>query len=171
MDACGRIFTCLRALIFGEDFSSDPVSRVFGLIVHKSSGGQVQLDTAILSQVNMHSHVLYLSLALSIRVEMGETHTSRSSSTSSLPVLHAGSSMCWQDADQQGCCGAPNNSSSSVYSIHSSLRYCCLGYHSSFADLASCQHMLLSACRTARLWGPTQPQLWACKKARLWGPM
>lgn len=46
-----RIFTCLRALIFGEDFSSDPVSRVFGLIVHKSSGGQVQLDTAILSQV------------------------------------------------------------------------------------------------------------------------
>ncbi len=46
-----RIVTCLRALIFGEDFSSDPVSRVFGLIVHKSSGGQVQLDTAILSQV------------------------------------------------------------------------------------------------------------------------
>ena len=46
-----RIFTCLRALIFGEDFSSDPVSRVFGLIVHKSSGGQVQVDTAILSQV------------------------------------------------------------------------------------------------------------------------
>lgn len=46
-----RIFTCLRALIFGEDFSSDPVSRVFGLIVHKSSRGQVQVDTAILSQV------------------------------------------------------------------------------------------------------------------------
>ena len=46
-----RIFTCLRALIFGEDFSSDPVSRVFSLIVHKSSGGQVELDTAILSQV------------------------------------------------------------------------------------------------------------------------
>ncbi|KAA6423153.1 MAG: GPCR-type G protein 1-like [Trebouxia sp. A1-2] len=46
-----KIFTCLRALIFGEDFSSDPVSRVFGLIVHKSSGGQVQVDTAILSQV------------------------------------------------------------------------------------------------------------------------
>lgn len=45
-----KIFTCLRALIFGEDFSSDPVSRVFGLIVHKSSRGQVQVDTAVLSQ-------------------------------------------------------------------------------------------------------------------------
>ncbi len=51
MFVLSRIFTCLRALIFGEDFSSDPVSRVFGLIVDKSSGGQVQLDTAILSQV------------------------------------------------------------------------------------------------------------------------
>lgn len=55
MLATCRIFTCLRALIFGEDFSSDPVSRVLGLIVHKSSRGQVQLDTAILSQVRPSS--------------------------------------------------------------------------------------------------------------------
>ena len=46
------MYTCVRSLIFGEDFSSDPVSRVLGLIVHKSSGGQVQVDTAMLSQVS-----------------------------------------------------------------------------------------------------------------------
>ena len=46
-----RMYTCVRSLIFGEDFSSDPVSRVLGLIVHKSSGGQVHVDTAVLSQV------------------------------------------------------------------------------------------------------------------------
>lgn len=45
------MYTCVRSLIFGEDFSSDPVSRALGLIVRKSSGGQVQVDTAMLSQV------------------------------------------------------------------------------------------------------------------------
>lgn len=46
-----RMYTCVRSLIFGEDFSSDPVSRVLGLILRKSSGGQLQVDPAMLSQV------------------------------------------------------------------------------------------------------------------------
>ncbi|KAL3150850.1 hypothetical protein ABBQ32_000603 [Trebouxia sp. C0010 RCD-2024] len=45
-----KMYTCVRSLIFGEDFSSDPVSRVLGLILRKSSGGQLQVDPAMLSQ-------------------------------------------------------------------------------------------------------------------------
>lgn len=45
------MYSCVRALIFGEDFSSDPVSRALGLLVHLFSGGQVQIDTAVVAQV------------------------------------------------------------------------------------------------------------------------
>ena len=48
-----RMYSCVRALIYGEDFSSDPVSRALGLIVHLFSGGQVQINTAIVAQVSL----------------------------------------------------------------------------------------------------------------------
>ena len=54
-----RMYSCVTALIFGEDFSSDPVSRGLGLIVHLFSGGQVQINTAIVAQVSLslvHRH-------------------------------------------------------------------------------------------------------------------
>ena len=52
------MYSCIRAIIFGEDFSSDPVSRGLGLLVHLFSGGQVQIDTAIVAQVHdcIHLH-------------------------------------------------------------------------------------------------------------------
>lgn len=50
-----RMFASTKALVVGEDISSDPVSRSLGLFLRLSSGGAVKLDVAVFSQ--------YLTLA------------------------------------------------------------------------------------------------------------
>ena len=41
----------MRSLIFGEDFTSDPVSKALSLGLRAFSAGQIQVDVAQLSQV------------------------------------------------------------------------------------------------------------------------
>lgn len=64
--AMHRMYSCIRAIIFGEDFSSDPVSRALGLLVHLFSGGQVQIDTAIVAQVCYHIFLYNTLIGLSV---------------------------------------------------------------------------------------------------------
>ena len=41
------MFASVRALAFGEDTSSDPVSKTLGLLLRAFSGGHVQLDVQV----------------------------------------------------------------------------------------------------------------------------
>ncbi len=41
----------MRSLIFGEDFTSDPVSKALSLGLRAFTAGQIQVDVAQLSQV------------------------------------------------------------------------------------------------------------------------
>ncbi len=45
------MYACVRALIFGEDFTSDPVSKGVGMALHYFSGGRFALNVPLLSQV------------------------------------------------------------------------------------------------------------------------
>jgi hypothetical protein len=45
-----KILTSIRSLVFGEDFTSDPVSKVLGLVIGAFSGGQVTIDVPAVSQ-------------------------------------------------------------------------------------------------------------------------
>ena len=47
-----RMFTSLRALIFGEDFSTDPVSRAISMMLGAFSHGHLVVDVRLLSQAN-----------------------------------------------------------------------------------------------------------------------
>ena len=49
------MFASSKALVFGEDLSSDPVSKTLGFVLRTFSGGHVRLDVALFSQ--------YLTLA------------------------------------------------------------------------------------------------------------
>ena len=49
-----RIYSALRALVFGEDFSSDPVSRLLGLLLAFCSHGRISVNTQMFSQVGKH---------------------------------------------------------------------------------------------------------------------
>ena len=48
-----RMYACVRALIFGEDFTSDPVSRALDLALRYFSGGTITLNVPLLSQVGV----------------------------------------------------------------------------------------------------------------------
>ena len=41
----------MRALMFGEDFTSDPVSRVLGYVLHYFSKGHLAINVQLVSQV------------------------------------------------------------------------------------------------------------------------
>ena len=45
-----RMFTSARALIFGEDFSTDPVSKLISMVLGRFSHGHLVLDVRLLSQ-------------------------------------------------------------------------------------------------------------------------
>ncbi|KAK9831247.1 hypothetical protein WJX74_009318 [Apatococcus lobatus] len=45
-----RIVTSVRALIFGEDFKSDPASKMVGLLLRGFSGGHLKINTTLVSQ-------------------------------------------------------------------------------------------------------------------------
>ena len=55
----------MRSLIFGEDFTSDPVSKALGLGLRAFSRGQIQVDVAQLSQVSS----ALMQAALSIPID------------------------------------------------------------------------------------------------------
>ena len=44
------MFASARALLFGEDPESDPVSRTLGLLLRAASGGHIALDVHLFSQ-------------------------------------------------------------------------------------------------------------------------
>lgn len=41
----------MRALIFGEDFTSDPVSKALGVALRYFSRGSITVDVPLMSQV------------------------------------------------------------------------------------------------------------------------
>lgn len=45
------MITSSKALVFGEDFTSDPVNRLLGICLLVFSGGQLKVDLQIFSQV------------------------------------------------------------------------------------------------------------------------
>lgn len=45
------MYSAVRALVFGEDFSSDPVSRTLGLLLAFCSHGRITFSTHMFSQV------------------------------------------------------------------------------------------------------------------------
>ncbi len=45
------MYTALRALMFGEDFTSDPVSRVLGYVLRYFSHGHLAINVQLVSQV------------------------------------------------------------------------------------------------------------------------
>lgn len=46
-----RVFSSSKALVLGEDFTSDPVTRTLGIGVRIFSGGQFSVDQQSFSQV------------------------------------------------------------------------------------------------------------------------
>lgn len=48
---CHRMFSSGKALAFGEDFTTDPVSRMLGIGLLVFSGGQLRVDLQMFSQV------------------------------------------------------------------------------------------------------------------------
>ena len=55
-----RVYTALRALAFGEDFTSDPVSKILGYGLRYFSRGAVAINVQLISQVrfqftNLHT--------------------------------------------------------------------------------------------------------------------
>lgn len=47
----GRMYACVRALIWGEDFTSDPVSKAVGYALRYFSGGTLTVNVPLMSQV------------------------------------------------------------------------------------------------------------------------
>ncbi|KAK9815635.1 hypothetical protein WJX72_007232 [[Myrmecia] bisecta] len=45
-----KMYTSLRSLIFGEDFTSDPVSRILGVCLRTFSGGHITINVSLVSQ-------------------------------------------------------------------------------------------------------------------------
>lgn len=54
---CCRMYSSGKALLFGDDFASDPVTRTLGICLRIFSGGQLDLDLQAFSQVNIWSPV------------------------------------------------------------------------------------------------------------------
>lgn len=54
----------MRSLIVGEDFSTDPVSRLIGLVLGRFTHGQLVVDVRVLSQVPLVSlrlgYIMYI---------------------------------------------------------------------------------------------------------------
>lgn len=50
------MYTALRALAFGEDFTSDPVSKILGYGLRYFSRGAVAINVQLISQVRSSVH-------------------------------------------------------------------------------------------------------------------
>ena len=46
-----RMYTCIKALLFGEDFALDPVTKSLRLALMLFSGGHINVDIQSFSQV------------------------------------------------------------------------------------------------------------------------
>ena len=46
-----RMYACARALVWGEDFTSDPVSKAVGYALQYFSGGTLTINVPLMSQV------------------------------------------------------------------------------------------------------------------------
>ena len=49
---CCRLYTCIKALLFGEDFALDPVTKSLRLGLRLFSGGHIDVDVQSFSQVS-----------------------------------------------------------------------------------------------------------------------
>eukprot|EP00887_Chlorella_sp_A99_P004233 scaffold15.g4233.t1 len=58
-----RMFASLRALVFGEDYSSDPVSKTIGLALRVFSGGALSVDVQLLSQYLTLAFIGFISIS------------------------------------------------------------------------------------------------------------
>ena len=84
----------MRSLIFGEDFTSDPVSKALSLGLRAFSAGQIQVDVAQLSQVGGPSpwppHVILCTVLAHVPPDTDV----RQLSSSSLVSMSAKGSSC-----------------------------------------------------------------------------
>ncbi len=53
-----RMYSSSKALVFGDDFASDPVTRTLGICLHIFSGGQLDVDLQAFSQVTQPHNLL-----------------------------------------------------------------------------------------------------------------
>ena len=51
----GRMYTALRALVFGDDFTSDPVSTILGYGLRYFSRGTLAINVQLVSQVRLNA--------------------------------------------------------------------------------------------------------------------
>lgn len=49
------MYACARALVWGEDFTSDPVSKAVGYALQYFSGGTLTINVPLMSQVSTAS--------------------------------------------------------------------------------------------------------------------
>lgn len=47
------MFFCVKALMFGEDFTSDPVSKALGFCLRSFSKGRLVINLQLFSQVTL----------------------------------------------------------------------------------------------------------------------
>ena len=52
---CCRMFASMKNLLFGEDLSSDPVSRTVGLLLRFFTRGHVNINVPVFSQASVHA--------------------------------------------------------------------------------------------------------------------
>ena len=57
------MFASTKALVVGEDLSSDPVSRTLGLLLRVFSGGAVRLDVQLFSQYLTLAFIGFISIS------------------------------------------------------------------------------------------------------------
>jgi len=57
------MFFSAKSLMFGEDFTSDPVSKALGFLVQVASKGRLVVNLQLFSQVGMLKGALYGSVA------------------------------------------------------------------------------------------------------------
>ncbi|KAL4421835.1 hypothetical protein ABPG77_001624 [Micractinium sp. CCAP 211/92] len=58
-----RMFASVRALLFGEDMSSDPVSKTLGFVLRLFSGGHLAMDVHLFSQYLTLAFIGFISIS------------------------------------------------------------------------------------------------------------
>lgn len=58
-----RMFASVRALLFGEDLSSDPVSKTLGFVLRLFSGGHLAMDVHLFSQYLTLAFIGFISIS------------------------------------------------------------------------------------------------------------
>lgn len=57
------MFASVRALLFGEDMSSDPVSKTLGFVLRLFSGGHLAMDVHLFSQYLTLAFIGFISIS------------------------------------------------------------------------------------------------------------